>query len=192
MSRLQSLLEKNDVTLPDSFYEKAEAYKTLLMQWNKIHNITGAKNGEQIDDFIADAVYPVTFLPFVETAMDIGTGAGFPGMVLALAMPKTQWTLVEPITKRSSFLQFVKANLELENVDVKSMRVEQLPPTTFDLVTSRAVTDTQMLLKLSTPYCKEGTLLLFYKGEKVYDEIDPSLDHTIIEAPHRHYLIIKR
>jgi len=192
VSRLQSLLEKNDVNLPNSFYTMAEAYKTLLLQWNKVHNITGAKNGDQIDDFIADAVYPVTFLPSVNTAMDIGTGAGFPGMVLALAMPNTSWTLVEPITKRSSFLQFVKANLGLENVDVKSMRAEQLPPMTFDLITSRAVTDTQLLLKLSKPYCKEGTMLLFYKGEKVYEEIDPSLNYEVIETHNRHYLIIKR
>jgi len=192
VSRLKSLLEKNDVNLPDSFYTMAEAYKTLLLQWNKVHNITGAKNGDQIDDFIADAVYPVTFLPMVDTAMDIGTGAGFPGMVLALAMPTTRWTLVEPITKRSSFLQFVKANLGLDNVNVKSMRAEQLPPMTFDLITSRAVTDTQLLLKLSTPYCKEGTMLLFYKGEKVYEEIDPSLDYEVIETHNRHYLIIKR
>lgn len=192
MSRLRKLLEDSNVQLPESFYHKAEAYKTLLLKWNKIHNLTGAKNGDQIDDFIADAVYPVTFLPPLRNAMDIGTGAGFPGMILAFAMPDTQWMLVEPLAKRSSFLQFVKADLGLENVTVKAVRVEQLPSMEFDLITSRAVTDTQMLLKLSEPYCKPGTMLLFYKGEKVYDEVDPSLEHQVIETHNRHYLIIKR
>ncbi|RXL88802.1 16S rRNA (guanine(527)-N(7))-methyltransferase RsmG, partial [Citrobacter sp. AAK_AS5] len=69
---------------------------------------------------------------------------------------------------------------------------EQLKSEPYDLITSRAVTDTEMLLKLSEPFCCEGSLLLFYNGEKVFDEIDETLDYTIIEAENRHYLLIKR
>ncbi len=178
--------------MDERFFEKIEQYKALLAKWNKIHNLTGAKTPDQIDDFIVDALIPITFLPPVAKAMDIGTGAGFPGMVLAIAMPNTRFTLVEPLAKRSSFLQFVKADLGLENVDVKGVRVEQLKSEPYDLITSRAVTDTGMLLKLSEPFCVPGTLLLFYKGERVYDEVDESLDYQIIEAQNRHYLLIKR
>ncbi|MDD5159249.1 MAG: 16S rRNA (guanine(527)-N(7))-methyltransferase RsmG [Sulfuricurvum sp.] len=178
--------------MPEQFFEQVEHYKILLEKWNKIHNLTGAKTLHQINEFIVDAITPITFLPPVTKAMDIGTGAGFPGMILAMAMPKTHFTLVEPLTKRASFLQFVKADLGLNNVDVKALRVEQLPSEPYDLITSRAVTDTDMLLKLSEPFCTKGTLLLFYKGEKVYDEINESLDYTIIEAENRHYLLIKR
>lgn len=192
MSRLKQLLAQHNVSVNEDFFEKIEHYKTLLEKWNKIHNLTGAKTLQQIDAFIVDAIIPVTFLPSVKKAMDIGTGAGFPGMILAIAMPQTHFTLVEPLSKRASFLQFVKADLGLENVDVKALRAEQLKSEPYDLITSRAVTDTEMLLKLSKPFCREGSLLLFYKGEKVYDEIDETLDYTIIEAENRHYLLIKR
>jgi len=192
MSQLKHLLAQHNVSVPEDFLEKIGQYKALLEKWNKIHNLTGAKTLQQIDQFILDAVIPITFLPSVAKAMDIGTGAGFPGMILAIALPQTHFTLVEPLSKRASFLQFVKADLGLSNVDVKALRAEQLVSEPYDLITSRAVTDTEMLLKLSEPFCSEGTLLLFYKGEKVYDEIDETLDYKIIEAENRHYLLIKR
>lgn len=192
MNHLKQLLAQHKVTVPEDFMANVQHYKTLLEKWNKVHNLTGAKTLNQIDQFIIDAIIPLTFLPPIKKAMDIGTGAGFPGMILAMAMPETHFTLVEPLSKRASFLQFVKADLGLKNVDVKALRAEQLESEPYDLVTSRAVTDTQMLMKLSEPFCAEGTLLLFYKGEKVYDEIDESLDYTIIEAQNRHYLLIKR
>ncbi|MDP2850955.1 MAG: 16S rRNA (guanine(527)-N(7))-methyltransferase RsmG [Sulfuricurvum sp.] len=192
MSQLKQLLAQHNVNVPEDFLEKIGQYKALLEKWNKIHNLTGAKTLQQIDQFILDALIPITFLPSVKKAMDIGTGAGFPGMILAIALPQTHFTLVEPLSKRASFLQFVKADLGLSNVDVKALRVEQLSSEPYDLITSRAVTDTEMLLKLSKPFCTEGSLLLFYKGEKVYDEIDETLDYKIIEAENRHYLLIKR
>jgi len=191
LALLKTLLQDQNINVPDDFFEKIEVYKTLLMQWNKIHNLTGAKNIAQIDEFIVDAIAPITFLPSIKKAMDIGTGAGFPGMILAFALPQTHFTLVEPLAKRASFLQFVKADLGLTNVDVKAVRVEQLPPASYDFITSRAVTDTKMLLKLSEPFRCEGTLLLFYKGEKVYDEVDELFDYQIIEKQNRHYLLIK-
>jgi 16S rRNA (guanine527-N7)-methyltransferase len=191
LTNLHRLIKEQNITLNDRFFKYAQRYKELLMQWNKIHNLTGAKNMNQIDEFIVDAVAPITFLPPIQNAMDIGTGAGFPGMILAFALPQTHFTLVEPLAKRASFLQFVKADLGLANVDIKAVRVEQLEPSTYDFITSRAVTDTQMLLKLSKPFRAKGTLLLFYKGEKVYDEVDESLNYKIIEKQNRHYLLIE-
>ena len=122
--------------------------------------------------------------------MDIGTGAGFPGMILAIGMPDTQVTLVEPLAKRASFLQFVKADLNLKNVKVVKKRVEDMECEIFNIITSRAVTDTQMLLKISKEFRDKNSLLLFYKGEKVYDEVDSSLKHKIIKTDNRHYLLI--
>lgn len=191
MSTLANMLSSRNISLPETFLPQALRYKELLMQWNKIHNLTGAKNPTQIDEFIVDAVEPITFLPPIQKAMDIGTGAGFPGMILALALPQTHFTLVEPLSKRASFLQFVKADLELDNVTVKALRVEQLPHESYDFITSRAVTDTKMLLELSKPFRDKGTLLLFYKGEKVYDEVDETLNYQIIEKQNRHYLLIE-
>jgi 16S rRNA (guanine527-N7)-methyltransferase len=191
LASLKTLLQNHTIDVPLEFFDKAEAYKELLLKWNKTHNLTGAKTTAQIDEFIVDAIEPITFLPPIRNAMDIGTGAGFPGMILAFALPNTHFTLVEPLQKRASFLQFVVASLGLANVTVKASRVEHLIPQEFDFITSRAVTDTQMLLKLSEPFRTNGTLLLFYKGEKVYDEVDETLNYKIIEKQNRHYLLIE-
>ncbi len=189
---LKKALQNDGIELDELFFERVKIFKEQLFKWNKIHNLTGAKNEDQVDHFIYDAIFPISFLPKLDNVMDIGTGAGFPGMILAFGMNDTHVTLVEPLKKRASFLQFIKATLNLSNVTVEPHRVEQLEPRKFDMITSRAVTDTKMLLDLSTPFCKDETLLLFYKGERVLDEIDHSLNYKIIETKKRHYLLIKR
>jgi 16S rRNA (guanine527-N7)-methyltransferase len=190
---LKSQLEKENIELPENFLHNVQKYKEHLFKWNKVHNLTGAKDEATLDDFIFDAVFPLSFIPKVKTLMDIGTGAGFPGMILAFALPDTQVTLVEPLTKRASFLQFVKADLGLNNVTVVKKRVEEMDVKIFDMITSRAVTDTNMLLKLSENFRDENSLLLFYKGERVFDEVEESIQkmpHKIIETHNRHYLLL--
>ncbi len=188
---LQTLLEQNDLILEERFYEQIQRFKGHLFRWNKIHNLTGAKSDAMVDAFIYDAVFPLTFLPSVHNMMDIGTGAGFPGLILAMALPQTQVSLVEPLGKRASFLQFVKADLKLNNVTVKNCRVEALEGGDYDLITSRAVTDTNVLLALSRAHIKTGTLILLYKGEQVFDEIDERLNYEVIQTAERHYLLIR-
>ncbi|MEA2091556.1 MAG: 16S rRNA (guanine(527)-N(7))-methyltransferase RsmG [Campylobacterota bacterium] len=187
---LKATLTSDGIELPDNFFYNIQKYKEHLFKWNKIHNLTGAKDEKTIDEFIYDAIFPLSFLPKVKNLLDIGTGAGFPGMILAIGLPDTQVTLVEPLTKRASFLQFVKADLDLKNVRVVKKRVEDMEPEIFDIVTSRAVTDTQMLLNLSKNFRDENSKLLFYKGERVYDEVDKTLKHKIIKTKNRHYLLI--
>ena len=188
---IKAALEKDQIVLDEQFFEYVKRYKEHLKKWNKIHNLTGAKKEELMDKFIYDAVFPVSFLPKVKNILDIGTGAGFPGMILAFALPETEVILCEPLQKRASFLQFIKADLGLKNVTVANCRVEELEPQPIDLVTSRAVTDTTMLMKLSAPFVSKGSKLLFYKGERVFDEVDASLKHQIIQTQNRHYLIIE-
>ncbi len=187
---LKETLRKDNINVPDNFFYNIQKYKEHLFKWNKIHNLTGAKDEKTIDAFIYDAIFPISFLPKSKNLLDIGTGAGFPGMILAIGLPNTQVTLVEPLAKRASFLQFVKADLGLDNVKVIKKRVEEMDSEIFELVTSRAVTDTDMLLKLSKNFRDKNSKLLFYKGEKVYDEIDKNLNHKIIKTKNRHYLLI--
>ncbi len=191
---LKATLHKNGIVVADDFFEKVVFFKSQLLKWNTIHNLTGAKDEQTLDMFIYDAVYPLKFLPSVSTLMDIGTGAGFPGMILAMALPNTTVTLVEPLTKRVSFLQFIKASLALQNVTIVKKRVEQMPTQRFDLITSRAVTDTQLLLNLSKNFRDHNSLLLFYKGEKVFDELDKAslhnMNYKVIETDNRHYLLL--
>ena len=190
---LKTALIDENITLPDNFFYNVQKYKEHLHKWNKIHNLTGAKDNETLDNFIYDAVFPVSFLPKVSTLMDIGTGAGFPGMILAFALPNTHVTLVEPLMKRSAFLQFIKADLELTNVTVVKKRVQEMEPQIFDIITSRAVTDTKILLQLSENFRDKKTEFLFYKGEKVFDEVKDGakdMKHKIIETQNRHYLLL--
>lgn len=187
---LKATLSQDNITLPDNFFYNVQKYKEHLFKWNKVHNLTGAKDEKTIDEFIYDAVFPISFLPPAKTLLDIGTGAGFPGMILAFALPQTEVTLVEPLAKRASFLQFIKADLKLPNVRVVKKRVQQMDSKIFDIVTSRAVTDTKMLLDLSKNFRDNNSKLLFYKGERVYDEVDASLKHRVIKTKNRHYLLI--
>jgi len=189
---LQTQVQAEKIKLPDTFFHNVQKYKEHLFKWNKIHNLTGVKNEAMLDDFIFDALYPVSFLPPVKSLLDIGTGAGFPGMILAFGLPDTEVTLVEPLTKRASFLQFIKADLGLDNVQVVKKRVEAMEPEIFELITSRAVTDTKMLLKLSENFRDENSKLLFYKGEKVFDEVQEAhgMPYKIIERKKRHYLLL--
>jgi len=187
---LKEEIQKENLALADNFFSNIQKYKENLMKWNKIHNLTGAKDSQTIDEFIYDALYPIKFLPKCDTLLDIGTGAGFPGMILALALPDTKITLAEPLAKRASFLQFIKADLKLDNVRVVKKRVEDMEVEIFDIITSRAVTDTEMLLKLSENFRDENTKILFYKGENVYNEIPKNMNHKIIKTKNRHYLLL--
>jgi len=192
--QLHKQIEKANIVLPNTFFSNIQKYKEHLFKWNKIHNLTGAKDEETLNDFIFDALYPLSFLPQVNSILDIGTGAGFPGMILALALPNTKVTLVEPLAKRASFLQFIKADLNLENVTVVKKRVEDMPSDIFELITSRAVTETKMLLNLSQKLRDENSMLLFYKGERVFDEVEATegMQHKIIERQNRHYLLLAK
>ena len=189
MNLKESLL-KERLELNDTFFKNIAKYKEHLFKWNKIHNLTGAKDEKTVDEFIYDAIFPISFLPKCKNLLDIGTGAGFPGMILAIGLRDTEVTLVEPLQKRASFLQFIKADLGLDNVRVVKKRVEDMDSEIFDIITSRAVTDTDMLLKLSENFRDENSKLLFYKGEKVYNEVSPALKHKVIKTKNRHYLLI--
>ncbi len=189
---LRKKIEHEKIVLPESFYYHADFFTQQLLTWNQIHNMTGSSSKEEVYEHIFDAIYPMSFLPPLNSALDIGTGAGFPGLIMAMAMQHTHFTLVEPLRKRSSFLSFIAATLKLDNVTVMSKKIEAVPPFSVDMVTSRAVTHTEELLRLSQPFIKKGTLLLYFKGEHVYDESKDIYDYKIIEAPHRNYLLIQR
>ncbi|WP_456449308.1 16S rRNA (guanine(527)-N(7))-methyltransferase RsmG [Hydrogenimonas sp.] len=190
---LKRRIEEAGIDLPEETLERLEDFKQHLMKWNRIHNLTGAKTVPAVEEQIFDSIYPLVFLPPCDTLLDIGTGAGFPGMVLAIAMPDTECTLCEPLHKRASFLGFIARELGLENVTVEAKRVDALEPRPYDLVTSRAVTDTPTLIEWSGPFIGRQTHLLFYKGEHVFDEVKSltHCDYELITRDKRNYLWIK-
>jgi len=183
----------NELELSNDILKKIDDFAKYLLDWNKVHNLTGAKTYEAINEQIYDSIYPLTFLPKKNSLLDIGTGAGFPGMILAIAMPETKCTLCEPLRKRASFLKFIVRELELTNVTVEASRVENLEIKLYDLITSRAVTDTKTLIEWSRPFIGENTQMLFYKGEQVFEEIKglESCKYELISRDQRNYLWIQ-
>lgn len=184
----------NELGLSNDILKKIDLFAKYLMDWNRVHNLTGAKTYEAIEEQIYDSIYPLTFLPKQNSLLDIGTGAGFPGMMLAIAMPETKCTLCEPLRKRASFLKFIARELQLANVTVEASRVDDLEVKPYDLITSRAVTDTKMLIEWSRPFIGENTQMLFYKGEQVFEEVKglESCKYELISRDQRNYLWIKQ
>lgn len=191
---LSQHLAKASINIPEETQHKLEQFSDLLHEWNQIHNLTGAKDLDAIYENIIDSLYPVTFIAEPSSLLDVGTGAGFPGMALGIYFDETETVLCEPLNKRASFLKFVIMELGLKHITVAKMRVEKLQHAPFALISSRAVTDTQLLLKLTTEVSKETTQYLFYKGAQVFDEIkasDNQLNYAIVSRDKRNYLWIK-
>jgi len=191
---LTQLLEKEGIHLAQDIVVKLENFATLLNEWNQIHNLTGAKNIEAIYTNIIDSLYPLTFIKKPKDLLDVGTGAGFPGLVLAIALPDTEVVLAEPLKKRVSFLKYAAIDLELPNVKVEAKRVEKVEHKPFEMISSRAVTNTKLLLDLTEDISDTQTEYLFYKGSRVFDEIEDvqhQLVYDIVQKNQRNYLYIK-
>jgi len=194
MSILKQILVSQKIEVSEVQLHQLETFTVLLQEWNKIHNLTGAKHLKDIYPNIVDALFPCTFIKEPTSILDVGTGAGFPGMMLAIAYPNIKTVLCEPRNKRASFLKYVAMELGLSNVVVVKKRVEAYDHEPFGLISSRAVTDTKMLLELTEHLQSVHTHYLFYKGEQVFSELEAvseTLMYDIIEKNQRNYLYIK-
>lgn len=190
---LQKLLEANNLKFEDKFYEDCEVFVKLLQQWGTIHNLSGRLTRDDIYENILDSLYPLTFIEKYESFADIGTGAGYPGLILAIALRDTKAYLIEPRIKRVSFLNFVKATLKLDNLVVLCNRVEEVKDLQVDLITSRAVTNTSLLLDITKNIKKPNSSYLFYKGSMLESELENAKVNNckIVNKKDRNYLYIK-
>ena len=190
---LKQLLEENNLHFEDKFYEDCEVFIKLLQQWGKVHNLSGRLLRSDIEENILDSIFPLNFINKYNSFADIGTGAGYPGLILAMALRDVKSYLIEPRIKRVSFLNFVKASLKLENLTVICSRVEEVKDLQVDLITSRAVTNTSLLLDITKNIKKENSSYLFYKGSMLESEIEIAKlnDYKIVNRKDRNYLYIK-
>lgn len=192
---LCKLLDNNDISISSVSIDNLEKFSDILLEWNKIHNLTGAKDKKSVYENIIDAIYPVSFIDFSKSILDVGTGAGFPGLVLAIVKEESHFTLCEPLKKRAAFLRFVVTMLGLSNVTIIAKRVEELGDICFDLITSRAVTNTKLLLNITKNQRGADTKYLLYKGSLVFEEIEDISDcepkYDIFTKNKRNYLYIK-
>ena len=192
---LKDNLKKIDLELNDLFYERCDKFIALLQQWGQVHNLTASLKTKEIQNNIVDSIYPLKFIDNFNSLVDIGTGAGYPGMLLAIARPDAKVTLVEPRAKRVAFLNFVKSALKLENIVVLQSRIEDIESQKFDMITSRAVTNTSLLLELTEHLKDDDTSYLFYKGSLCQEEIEDAKlqNYEIVKVgEHRNYLYMRR
>jgi 16S rRNA (guanine527-N7)-methyltransferase len=109
-----------------------------------------------------------------DTVADVGSGAGLPGLPMAIARPDAHFTLIEPMERRANWLQQQVDELQLKNVTVIRARAEEVTDRKFSVVTARAVSALPKLLRLTVPLLKAGGRVLALKGGKAQDEIDDS------------------
>jgi 16S rRNA (guanine527-N7)-methyltransferase len=178
---------KND----EIFKKRCRFFAEELLKWNKIHNLTGAKSFEEIEKNIQDSIYPLKFLPNFESLLDIGSGAGFPSLILSFKT-KAKFYLTEPRKKRAAFLQYIKASLSLKNVEIFPAKVEEIASSLkVDLITSRAVAPIEQLISLSKKHSTDKTVFLFYKGSNVFKELKKIKNYKLYQNKSRVYVIIE-
>jgi len=191
---LGSMLGQANITISDAALTRLVIFTDLLHEWNRIHNLTGAKTREAIHENIVDSLYPLTFLVRPTSLLDVGTGAGFPGLVLAAVWEEVPTVLSEPLGKRAAFLKYAAMEMGLVHITVARQRVEHLEHAPFGLITSRAVTDTKLLLSLTQQVSDPVTQYLFYKGSRVEEEVAALTkrpNYAIVQWNKRNFLWIK-
>lgn len=151
-------------------------YYELLTEWNKVMNLTaieGEENTARLHFLDCAALGQLTELRG-KRVIDVGTGAGFPGMVLKILCPEMELTLLDSLDKRLRFLQTVCGELGFSDVQCLHARAEEAPPQlreSFDLACSRAVARLNLLSELCLPFVKPGGQFIAMKGPELSDEL---------------------
>ena len=172
---------KNDPLL----IEKLEIYLATLKKWNRVYNLTAIdEDSEIIVKHFLDSLSVNQYIQHSERILDVGTGAGFPGLILALFNPKKSFVLVDGVSKKISFLQEMIGKLNLKNVIAVHTKVEQFKVAEqFDMIISRAFADIKKMIKLTNHLMKDDGRFIAMKGPDVMSELDN------INLPFVHYNI---
>lgn len=204
--------EQLDVRLAPDQLAQFMQYQALLLEWNERINLTAVREpaGIRVRHFLDSlSCARVTGNLNGRSLIDVGTGAGFPGLPLKILFPQLKLTLVESVAKKGQFLQAVIDALALDDVAVLTERAEllgQLPQhrQQYDWAVARAVAELRVLVEYLLPLCRVGGKMLAQKGEGVQEEIKnavqaikllggsaPELEQVIL--PHRkqvHYFVV--
>ena len=145
--------------ITDDMIQKLKKYHELLSLWNEKMNLTAiTEESEVIKKHFFDCIIPLTMLEDEGRLIDVGSGAGFPGLVFKIVRPNYEVTLLEPIGKRCNFLNEVIKELDLKNIEV------------YDIATARAVANLNILSELCLPLVKVDGVFLAMKGSKGEEE----------------------
>jgi 16S rRNA (guanine527-N7)-methyltransferase len=156
---LESRLSRFDQTLDRSKVEALAGYLFELDRWRGRINLTGRLSSAGLVEHAVESLLGSSLIPDSARVIDIGSGAGFPGIPIAIGRPDLHLTLVEPRAKRAAFLRHVARTLPLANVEVLEKRAEDLPQAGWDVATTRAVAAPASLTGLHSLLEPSGLLL---------------------------------
>lgn len=184
-------LNELHITLSEKQFEQFLIYYELLIEKNHFMNLTAITEFEEVlkKHFIDSlSIVKVFDLNTAVSIIDVGTGAGFPGIPLKIAFPNLRLTLLDSLQKRVGFLGEVIEKLELESVDALHGRAEDFARPgmlreSYDLCVSRAVANLSILSEYCLPYVKIGGKFISYKSEKVSMELDER-QTEVVQAEH--------
>ena len=175
---VRKLLEPFQLDLSSSQINQLLNYLDLLLHWNRKINLTAIRTEEEcVTRHFGESLYIARWVQLQGNLLDIGSGAGFPGLALRIAFPDLITTLLEPVGKKRAFLKEVTRLCGISSVDVRPERLEefthQSPGATFDTITARAVGHFKLLLPQAISVLKpEGRILLWIghnQGQLVRD-----------------------
>lgn len=172
-------LKKIGIILNDNQLNQLEQYYELLVEKNKVMNLTGIVEKEEV--YLKHFYDSLTIVKSIDlnkinNLCDIGTGAGFPGLVLKIVFPQLKVVLLDSLNKRVDFLNDVINTLNLKNIEVIHTRAEEYALShrnSFDVTTARAVANLSILLEYAIPMTKVGGYFIALKGN-VRDELEDS------------------
>jgi 16S rRNA (guanine527-N7)-methyltransferase len=172
MSLLRSGLQQMRIDLSIDAQQKLLAYVALLAKWSKAYNLTTVREPEQIITLhILDSLSVLPFLDITTSVLDVGTGAGLPGLPLAIARPDISFKLLDSQQKKIIFVQHVITSLQLTNVVATQQRIESLQVSSpvdpgFDVIVSRAFASLQEFVNLISSICTKQTKIIAMKGRR--------------------------
>jgi 16S rRNA (guanine527-N7)-methyltransferase len=156
--------------------EKARKYFDLLVRDGDLLGLIGPRELPKLwSRHILNSAVVADLVEDGQLVADVGSGAGFPGIPMAILRPDVRFVLIEPMERRANWLaEVVVPELELKNVKVLRGRAEEAPLRNYDVVTARAVSALPKLLRMLVPLTVQGGQVLAMKGSKAQDEIDES------------------
>lgn len=204
---LSSGCDKLDVFLTEQQLMQITNYIELLLKWNKVYNLTAIVNpGDVVIRHVLDSLSIIKFIGNDVNLIDIGSGAGLPGIIIAILKPSSNVTLLDSSNKRTAFLQQVKIKLNLNNIHIENLRVENYKPSKkFDTIIARAFTQLLNYVKLTKHLLLENGTIWAMKGKLQHLEVEEFNNDSIgfkiinvnnIAVPYldesRHLIEIKR
>lgn len=182
MEQLRKKCEVLGITLSDRQLEQFKKYYEMLVEKNKVMNLTSIiEKQEVIDKHFVDSIALIKAIDLTKSCsvLDLGTGAGFPGIPLKIVFPDLKITLLDSLNKRVKFLEEVMLVLELKNICALHGRAEDFAKKEeyrekYDLCVSRAVANLATLSEYCLPYVKENGKFISYKSGTIKEEISIS------------------